>query len=127
MMRGFRGATTVKHNEEEEMLINTRILVEEIVQLNNINVDDISHVFFSVTDDLNAAFPAKSVREMPGWSHVPVMCMKEINVPNSLDKCIRVMLVAKTDLNQADVEHVFHNEAIKLRPDLVTEEGENES
>lgn len=123
-MRGFRGATTVKQNDEQEILDNARLLVEEVVKLNNINVHDISHVFFSVTNDLNAAFPAKSVREMSGWSHVPVMCMKEIDVPNSLEKCIRVMLVAKTSLNQDDVQHVFHNDAVKLRPDLVVEEGE---
>lgn len=123
-MRGFRGATTVLNNNEEEMLENTRTLVKEIVNLNNIKPTDISHVFFSVTNDLNAAFPAKSVREMDGWHHVPVMCMTEIDVPNSLPKCIRVMLVAKTNLEQADVQHVFHNDAIKLRPDLVTEEGD---
>lgn len=123
-MRGFRGATTVLKNEEEEILHNTRLLVKEIVQLNNIAVNDISHIFFSVTDDLNATFPAKSVRKMEGWEHVPVMCMKEIAVPNSLPKCIRVMLVAKTSLNQAEVQHIFHNEAIKLRPDLVSEEGD---
>lgn len=124
MIRGFRGATTVLNNEEQEMLDNTRVLVEEIVKKNKIQANDISHVFFSVTNDLNAAFPAKSVREMPGWSHVPVMCMTEIDVPNSLSKCIRVMLIAKTELNQEDVQHIFHNEAIKLRPDLAVKEGE---
>lgn len=123
-MRGFRGATTVLKNDETEMLENSRILVEEMVQLNNIAVSDISHIFFSVTNDLNATFPAKSIREMDGWGHVPVMCMKEIDVPNSLPKCIRVMLLAKTSLKQDEVQHVFHNDAVKLRPDLVTEEGE---
>lgn len=124
MIRGFRGATTVLNNDEQEMLDNTRVLVEEIVKQNAIQASDISHVFFSVTNDLNAAFPAKSVREMPGWSHVPVMCMTEIDVPNSLPRCIRVMLIANTDLEQEDVQHIFHNDAIKLRPDLVSEEGE---
>lgn len=124
MIRGFRGATTVLKNDADEMLENTRKLVKEMVQLNDINVSDIAYVYFSVTDDLNAAFPAKSVREMEGWAHVPVMCMKEIDVPNSLPKCIRVMLVAKTNLKQHEVQHVFHHDAIKLRPDLVTKEGE---
>lgn len=123
-MRGFRGATTVLQNDEQDILEQTKILVEEMVKINHIEPDHISHVFFSVTNDLNAAFPAKSAREMPGWSHVPVMCMTEIDVPNSLPKCIRVMLVAKTDLKQDEVQHVFHNDAIKLRPDLVTKEGE---
>ncbi len=80
--------------------------------------------FFTVTDDINAAFPAKVARELPGWSHVPVMCMREIDVPNSLEKCIRVMLLAKTDLAQKEVIHIFLNDAVKLRPDLINEEGE---
>lgn len=124
MMRGFRGATTITENSEQEIMTETRKLVLEMVQQNNIDPSDISHVFFSVTDDINAAFPAKVARELPGWSHVPVMCMREIDVPNSLEKCIRVMLLAKTDLQQNEVEHVFVNEAVKLRPDLINKEGE---
>lgn len=121
MIRGFRGATTVTQNEEEEILTETEILIKQIVKRNEIDPDDISHVFFSVTEDLNATFPAKVARELPGWSHVPVMCMKEIDVPNSLPKCVRIMLVAKTTLKQNEVEHVFLKEAVKLRPDLAAE------
>jgi len=124
MMRGFRGATTISANSEQEIMTETRKLVLEMVQQNNIDPSDISHVLFSVTDDINAAFPAKVARELPGWSHVPVMCMREIDVPNSLEKCIRVMLLAKTDLQQNEVEHIFVNEAVKLRPDLINKEGE---
>ena len=123
-MRGFRGATTISANSEQEIMTETRKLVLEMVQQNNIDPSDISHVLFSVTDDINAAFPAKVARELPGWSHVPVMCMREIDVPNSLEKCIRVMLLAKTDLQQNEVEHIFVNEAVKLRPDLINKEGE---
>lgn len=120
-MRGFRGATTVSENNEAEILTETEKLVKQIVQLNNIEPEHISHVFFSVTDDINATFPAKASRQLPGWKHVPVMCMREIDVPNSLPKCIRVMLIAETNLKQTEVEHVFLNEAVKLRPDLVDE------
>jgi len=124
MMRGFRGATTVTQNNQHEMLDATREVLLAMVEANNIAPSNISHVFFSVTGDLNAAFPAKVARELPGWMHVPVMCMQEIDVPNSLEKCIRVMLVAKTDLAQNDIIHIFHNEAKKLRPDLLKQEGE---
>lgn len=118
-MRGFRGATTVTENNEAEILEETEKLVKLMVEKNNIEPDQISHVFFSVTDDLNATFPAKVSRRIPGWKYVPVMCMREIDVPNSLPKCIRVMLVAKTNLKQEEVEHIFLNDAVKLRPDLV--------
>ncbi len=123
-MRGFRGATTVIENTESELMTETKKLVLEMVELNKIKPENISHVLFSVTDDLNAGFPAKVARQMNGWTHVPVMCMKEINVPNSLPLCIRVMMVAETELAQGDVQHVFLNEAIKLRPDLTQEEGD---
>lgn len=124
MIRGFRGATTVTENDASEILRETKKLIVEMVQANSIQAEHISHVLFSVTGDLNDAFPAKAAREMDGWKHVPVMCMKEIDVPNSLPKCIRVMLVAKTELNQDKVRHIFLNDAIKLRPDLVNEEGD---
>jgi len=123
-MRGFRGATTISQNTEQDIMDETRQLVLEMVQQNNIEPTNISHVFFTVTDDINAAFPAKVARELPGWSHVPVMCMREIDVPNSLEKCIRVMLLAETDLAQKEVIHIFLNDAVKLRPDLINEEGE---
>lgn len=124
MIRGFRGATTVNANTEDEMMAETKKLVLEMVKENNITPEHISHALFSVTDDLNASFPAKVARQLPGWTHVPVMCMKEIDVPNSLSHCIRVMMVAKTDLPQDKIVHVFLNEAVKLRPDLVQESGE---
>lgn len=119
MMRGFRGATTVKENDEAEILEETEKLVKMMVEKNDIKPEQISHVFFSVTEDLNATFPAKVSRRISGWKYVPVMCMREIDVPGSLEKCIRVMLVAETELKQDEVEHVFLNDAVKLRPDLM--------
>lgn len=119
MIRGIRGATTVLKNDEKEILDKTRILVQEMIAANQVEVTTISHVLISVTKDLNAGFPAKSVREMPGWSYVPVMCMTEIDVPGSLPKCIRVMMVVNTSNSQREIRHIFQNEAVKLRPDLV--------
>lgn len=119
MIRGIRGATTVLKNDEKEILDKTRILVQEMIAANQVEVTTISHVLISVTKDLNAGFPAKSVREMPGWSYVPVMCMTEIDVPGSLQKCIRVMMVVNTSNSQREIRHIFQNEAVKLRPDLV--------
>lgn len=121
MIRGFRGATTVTKNEEKEILEETEKLVRTMIEKNKLKPEQISHVFFSVTDDLNAVFPAKVSRRIEGWRHVPVMCMKEIDVPNSLERCIRIMLVANTSLNQQEVEHIYLNNAVQLRPDLAKE------
>jgi len=124
VIRGFRGATTVTKNDGTEILTETKKLIKEMIVANDIKPEQVSHVLFSVTADLNDAFPAKAAREMDGWRHVPVMCMQEIDVPNSLPKCIRVMLVAETDLAQSEVKHIFLNDAVKLRPDLVNREGD---
>lgn len=124
MTRGIRGATTVLNNSEEEILTNTSVLVKEMIENNKIHNEDVSHVFISVTEDLNATFPAKVLRQMAGWAFVPVMCMQEINVPAGLDKCIRIMMVVNTNEKQEAIKHTFHNEAVKLRPDLIRKNGE---
>src|SRR5699024_5659722 len=124
MTRGFRGATTISENNATEIMEETRKLVLEMVQQNNIKPNAISHVFFSVTNDINAAFPAKVARELPGWTHVPVMCMKEIEVPNRLKLSRRVMLVAKTTIQQYQDLHIYLKEEIKLLEQLISEENE---
>lgn len=125
MTRGLRGATTVTENSEKEMLVNTQRLIEEMIDVNQVAAEDVSHVFISVTQDLNAVFPAKSLRQIPGWTYVPVMCMREIDVPGSLPKCIRIMMVVNTEKAQEEIQHIYHNEAVQLRPDLVDRKESN--
>ncbi|MDC3415374.1 chorismate mutase [Aquibacillus salsiterrae] len=125
MIRGIRGATTVEKNDETEIVQNTRQLVEEIVEQNNVKPEDIASVLISVTSDLNAGFPAKALRLIEGWTYVPVMCMKEIEVPGSLAKCIRVMMTVNTTINQQDITHVYQKNATVLRPDLSSQTEKN--
>lgn len=125
MTRGIRGATTVVANQETEIIAVTKTLLKEMIEKNDVKAEDVSHVFISATKDIDACFPAKAMRELPGWTHVPVMCMREMDVNNALKKCIRVMMVIQTEKKQREMVHVFHNEAITLRPDLVTEKGES--
>jgi chorismate mutase len=124
VVRGVRGATTVEHNEEKEILQATSELLGQIVAENEIRPEDIANVFVTVTQDLNAAFPAKVIREMPGWELVPLMCALEIAVPGGLPKCIRLMVTVNTDKSQKEIHHVYLNNAVKLRPDL-TEAAKN--
>lgn len=119
MTRGLRGATTVEKNDKEEILMTTKRLLEEMVSENNVVPEKVSHVFISATKDLDAIFPAQALRLLEGWTYVPVMCMRELDVVNSLEKCIRVMMVVHTEQDQKDIKHIFHNEAVKLRPDLI--------
>lgn len=97
--RGIRGAITVEHNSEEDIKSATIELLSEIVLKNNLDLDMISHVIFTMTDDLDAAFPAKFARVDLHWKDVPMMCYNELKVKDSLKKCIRVMIVVNCGEN----------------------------
>lgn len=118
MVRGIRGAITVKENEEQTILEATERLLREIIRHNQLEPEMVSHVIITVTDDLNATFPAKVIRNLDGWTYVPVMCAREIPVPGSLEKCIRLLLTVNTDVPQKEIQHIYLEEAVKLRPDL---------
>lgn len=117
--RGIRGATTVSADEPELILEATRELLEAILDSNEGMVpEDIASAVFTVTDDLASTFPAEGARQI-GWGLVPMMCAREIPVPNSLSRVIRVLIHWNTELPQNEIVHVYLREAVKLRPDLV--------
>ncbi len=116
-VRGIRGATTVESNAEEEILAATAELLGEMVMRNDVGPWELAAGFFTVSPDLNAVFPARAAREM-GWQHVPLMCAGEIAVPDGLKRCIRVLLLANTALEQERIQHVYLRQAAVLRPDL---------
>lgn len=94
--KGIRGAITVEGNTVEDIKNATLELLQEMVNQNSINVEDISHVIFTLTNDLNAAFPAKFARIDMGWDNVAMMCFNELDVPNALKQCLRVLIVLNT-------------------------------
>ena len=118
MTRGVRGAVTVTANTEAEILAKTEELVREMISVNEISAETVCSVIISVTDDLDAVFPAKALRNLDGWTFVPVMCVREIPVPGSLRQCVRVMLHWNTDKGQREIQHVYQGGATVLRPDL---------
>ncbi|MBB5323403.1 chorismate mutase [Anoxybacillus tepidamans] len=118
MIRGIRGATTVTNNDAAEIVNATEELLWEMIRANDVKASDVVSVLISVTDDLTAAFPAQALRRIEGWTYVPVMCMREIPVPGSLPRCIRVMMTAETPKAQEEVVHIYLRNAVQLRPDL---------
>lgn len=117
--RGIRGATTVAADEPDLILQATRELLEAILKENeSMKPEDVGSAIFTVTEDLTATFPAQAARQM-GWSMVPMMCAREIPVPGSLPKAIRVLVHWNTDVPQSEIKHVYLRDAVKLRPDLV--------
>ena len=118
-IRGIRGATTVSADEPDLILKATRELLEAILKANTgMDPEDIASVFFTVTDDLVSTFPAQGARQM-GWGLVPMICAREIPVPNSLPRVIRVLVHWNSDCLQSAITHVYLRESVKLRPDLI--------
>lgn len=118
MTRGVRGAITVEEDTREAILNATRDLLQKMLEVNQItHFDTIGALFFTLTDDLKAAFPAEAAR-MLGMQMVPLINSREIPVPGSLAKVIRVMMLWETDCAQSQVKHVYLKDAVRLRPDL---------
>ncbi|EGO65191.1 chorismate mutase [Acetonema longum DSM 6540] len=117
MLRGVRGATTVTANDREEILANTFSLLTDMIQTNEILPEDIGAVIFSSTPDLNSAFPAAAARKL-GWTAVPLFGTQEIDNPDGLLLCIRVLILWNTEKPQHQIRHVYLKEAVKLRPDF---------
>jgi chorismate mutase len=118
MIRGVRGAITVDCNTEEAIMSATEELLHQVIEGNKILPEQVASVFISTTEDLNAAFPAKALRKFAGWTYVPVMCMRELQVPNSLPMCVRIMMHVNTAVPQEEIVHVYLEGAKVLRPDL---------
>ena len=118
-IRGIRGAVTVSADEPDLILQATRELLEEILAENEgMQPEDVASAILTVTDDLASTFPAQGARQM-GWGLVPMLCAREIPVPGSLPRVIRVLVHWNTELPQNEITHVYLRDAVKLRPDLV--------
>ena len=115
--RGVRGATTVEANTRDEILKETTRLLALMIRFNGIESDQVGSAIFTVTNDLDAEFPALAARQL-GWMDVPLLCSYEINVPGSLRHCIRVLVHWNTDKPQREIKHVYVKDAQRLRPDL---------
>ena len=120
LVRGIRGAITVNNNTKEEITKFTKELLITLQKENDFNIEDIVSVFFSVTPDLNATFPAQAAREL-GWDRVPLFDMQEIDVLESLPRCIRILIQINCSKNQTEIKHCYLRGARILRKDLVKE------
>ena len=113
--RGVRGATTAADNSREEILQATRELLTAIVDRNGIRPEDVGSVIFSATTDLDAEFPALAARQL-GWIDVAMLCGREMAVPGSLGRCIRVLLHWNTEKPAGEIVHVYLKEAVRTPP-----------
>ena len=103
-------------NDAGQIVARAEELLARMVAENGILPQDLASAVFTVTDDLDAEFPAVAVRALEGWADVPLLCAREIPVPGSLGRCVRILLHWNTDRSSEDVRHVFLRGARELRP-----------
>ena len=104
----------MEENTAEAIGSATIKLLQEMVKCNNIDINLISHAIFTLTPDLNADFPAKYARINLKWKDIAMMCYNELNVPNALEKCLRVLIVVNCSEN-FEPEFVYLDGAERLR------------
>ncbi len=112
----LRGATTVDANEAAAIHAATLELMAEITSRNAIGPDDCVSCIFTLTEDLDAAFPAVAAREL-GFDRVPLLCAREVPVPGAMAKVIRVLVHYHADEGH-EPRHVYLHGARELRRDL---------
>ena len=113
----IRGAITVPLDLPEDIFSATKTLLYEILEQNKLDIHCVTAVFFSCTRDLTSAYPAQAAREI-GFTATSLMCLQEMHVEGSLEKCIRVCMLYNGCIQQSEIKHVYLEEAVSLRPDL---------
>ena len=116
-VRAIRGATTVDGDTPAQIGERTVALLEAMFERNGIAHDDLISIWFTVTEDLASAFPATGARTI-GLGDVPLLCAREIPVPGSMARCIRVLAHLHTDRARNELHHVYLEGAVSLRDDL---------
>lgn len=111
-----RGAVQAEANESGAILAATDELMRELIERNGLAPEAMVSCLFTTTEDLDAEFPAVAARDL-GLTAVPLMCCREIPVPGSMPRVIRVMLHFYAPAGHEPV-HVYVGEAQKLRTDL---------
>jgi chorismate mutase len=104
----------VPKNTKEAIVAATKELLHNMIKVNDVEISDVACILFTTTSDLNAAFPAAAAREL-GWTRVPLLCGHEMNVPQSLPRCLRILVLFNTDKKNEDIVHIYLGDAKTLR------------
>ena len=113
----IRGAITADANTEDAILAAARELLIEIASANHLVPEEVISVLFTITPDLDAAFPTRAAREL-GWTRVPLLDAQQPRVRGDLARCIRVLIHFQRELVPDSIHHIYLGAARMLRPDL---------
>ena len=96
-VRAVRGATQLEEDTREHMLDRVAELVTDVMEANDLEVDDFISIIFTATSDLTSEFPAYAARQL-GFSDVPLVCARELEIAGSMPRVVRLMAHVETDL-----------------------------
>ena len=114
----LRGANSVESNTRESIIDATASLMEALLERNQLSHEQLVSCIFTVTEDLDAEFPAVAARKI-GLNTVPLICAREVPVPGSLPRVVRVLVHYYADEGH-EPRHVYLGEARSLRSDLAS-------
>jgi len=117
LQRSIRGAITVFKDTHQEIVSATTELLETMFTHNNLEVKDVVNIIFTATDDIHSCFPSVAAHKL-GLKDIPLINAKELNINDSLNLCIRIMLTFNTEKTQQNIRHIYLKGAKVLRPDL---------
>ena len=103
-------------NTREAIITASKELLQEMKDANELEVDNVACIIFTLTRDLNAAFPAAAAREL-GWTQTALLCGREIDVPDSMPRCLRILMLFNTKKTNEEIEHVYLRGTEGLRED----------
>ena len=112
----LRGATTCENNSVDSITSAVEELLFELISRNNLIPDQIISIIFSVTQDLDACFPASIARKKIGWEKIALLDCQQMFVKDDLPKCIRLLAYVSLSKEQTP-QNPYLGKAKNLRPD----------
>ena len=116
-VRAVRGATQLDTDSRDHMLDRVAEMVREVMTSNDLGLDDFISIIFTAPSDLHAEFPAYAARQL-GFSDVPLICARELEIEGSMPRVVRMMAHVDTDVPRAEIRHAYLRGAAALRTDL---------
>lgn len=115
--RAIRGAAVAAENSQSAILETASELLRTIMVANALAPQNLISILFTMTPDLDAAFPTRAAREL-GWTDIPLLDAQQPRVPGDLERCLRVMIHCECERSTTEIKHIYLGEARRLRPDI---------
>lgn len=97
MIKAIRGAVNADANTKSAIFKATRKLIWAISKANSLRPKDVITIIFTMTDDLDDAFPALAARQINGWQNIPMLCARELAIKNSMRSVVRVLMLVESE------------------------------